>query len=108
MAGSLSKSKTSYEKTLFDRKKQCMGLYNDMTGDADATERWLSEIANGGDYDQTNEEGNFSQCRISGIMHHPVVNSQAQFNEESIGNGTFTDDKSYSKGTFYISWSDDS
>ena len=38
-------------------KKQCMGLYNDMTGDADATERWLSEIAHGGDYDQTNEEG---------------------------------------------------
>ena len=34
-----------------------MGVYNDMTGDADATERWLSEIAHGGDYDQTNEEG---------------------------------------------------
>ena len=34
-----------------------MGVYNDMTGDADATERWLYEIAHGGDYDQTNEKG---------------------------------------------------
>ena len=38
-------------------KKQCMGLYNDMTGDADATEKWISEITHGGDYDQTNEKG---------------------------------------------------
>ncbi len=34
-----------------------MGLYNDMTGDADATEKWISEITHGGDYDQTNEKG---------------------------------------------------
>ena len=38
-------------------KEYHMGVYNDMTGDADATERWLYEIANGGDYDQTNEKG---------------------------------------------------
>ena len=32
-----------------------LGLYNDMTGDPDATERWLAWIAEGGEYSQTGE-----------------------------------------------------
>ncbi len=32
-----------------------LGLYNDMTGDFDATQTWLDWIANGGEYSQTGE-----------------------------------------------------
>lgn len=41
------------------------GLYNDMTGHAEDTERWLSWIANGGEYSQTGEETALSP------MHEP-------------------------------------
>lgn len=36
-------------------KEAHLGLYNDMTGDPDATERWLAWIAEGGEYSQTGE-----------------------------------------------------
>lgn len=32
-----------------------LGVYNDMTGDKESTEEWLSWIANGGDYSQASE-----------------------------------------------------
>ncbi len=34
-----------------------LGLYNDLTGDDQGTHEWLSWIANGGNYDQTDEVG---------------------------------------------------
>ena len=78
-----------------------------MTGDADATERWLSEIAHGGDYDQTNEKGelqsmpDFWNYAPSGGEFTSAVPMKNLLEME-----LSTDDKSYSKGTFYIPWSE--
>lgn len=36
--------------------REGLGVYNDMTGDQEATEEWLDWLENGGDYSQTGEE----------------------------------------------------
>ena len=37
-------------------EKYGFGLYNDMTGQPEATQSWLGWINNGGEYDQTGEK----------------------------------------------------
>ena len=53
-----------------------LGLYNDMTGDLDATNRWLDSIQGGGEYSQTEEENALS-AMPDGWKIAPVGGEQA-------------------------------
>jgi hypothetical protein len=57
-------------------KENNLGLFNDMTGDITSTSTWLDWIANGGAYDQTQEENGLSPMP-SGWQVAPVGGEQS-------------------------------
>lgn len=57
-------------------KQRNLGLYNDMTGDAEATQEWLDWISNGGEYSQTGEQTALAPMP-DGWKHAPIGGEQA-------------------------------
>jgi len=61
--------------------EEALGLYNDMTGDPNATKRWLDWIDSGGEYSQTGEKDALS-AMPDGWQSAPIGGEQTVFLSE--------------------------